>query len=294
MSILKIQQLEKRYGRIKAIDQLSLQVEKGQIFGLLGPNGSGKTTTLGIVLDILKKDGGSYEWFDGQYGKNARRNIGALLETPNFYPYLNADENLAIIAKIKRKPQKDFRAILELVNLYDRRLSPFKTYSLGMKQRLAIGAALVGDPEILILDEPSNGLDPNGIAEVRTTIQRIAEAGKTILMASHILAEVEKVCTHVAIIKKGKLLATGPVGAIINNEITVEAACANNEKLRSVLSDSLGIKNFQTHPRYLLFQVAEDFDIASINQIAFQNKLIINHLRARKKSLEAEFLEITS
>ncbi len=293
MPILKIQHLEKRYGRIKAVDQLSLQIEKGQIFGLLGPNGSGKTTTLGIVLDVLKKDGGSYEWFEGQYGKNARRNIGALLETPNFYPYLSAEENLAIIAKIKRKPQADFKAILELVNLYERRHSPFHTYSLGMKQRLAIGAALVGDPEILILDEPSNGLDPNGISEVRKTIQRIAQADKTILMASHILDEVEKVCTHVAIIKRGRLLATGPVGAIINNEITVEAACVDNEKLRSVLKQFLGIKHFQEHSKYLVFQVAEDFDIATINQMAFQNQLTLNHLQARKKSLEAEFLEIT-
>lgn len=293
MSILSIQQLQKNYGSIRAVDHLDLEVLPGQIMGLLGPNGSGKTTTLGLLLDIIKKDGGSYEWFSGRYGLNARRHIGALLETPNFYPYLSAVENLAIVAQIKKSPQRDFSEILDLINLSHRKDYAFRTYSLGMKQRLAIGAALVGDPEVLILDEPSNGLDPQGIAEVRKTILQIAQSGKTILMASHILDEVEKVCTHVAIIKNGRLLATGPVGAIINNEITVEVACADQEALFQLLQSQTAVKNLEKQGSLCVFQIEEGYDPALINRLVFEKGLVLQHLRARQKSLEAEFLEIT-
>src|SRR5690606_17499858 len=203
MPVLTIQNLSKNYGKIKAICNLSFTVEKGNIYGILGPNGSGKTTTLGIILGITKNDAGSFNWFDGLKGKDARQKIGALLETPNFYPYLNADENLAIIAHIKKMNRHRFDDLLSLVDLTQRRHSPFRTYSLGMKQRLAIAASMVGDPEVLIFDEPTNGLDPLGIAEVRNVIVKIARQGKTILMASHILDEVEKICSHVAILKQG-------------------------------------------------------------------------------------------
>jgi len=198
MSVLSIKNLTKSYGKLTAVDGLNLEIEKGHIYGLLGPNGSGKTTTLGIILDILRPDDGTYEWFEGEYGDKARMKIGAILETPNFYPYLNASENLDIVRRIKRVSNVDYDELLEVVNLAHRKKSAFRTYSLGMKQRLAIAATMIGDPEVLIFDEPTNGLDPQGIAEVRNILSRIASMGNTVIMASHILDEVEKICDHVA------------------------------------------------------------------------------------------------
>ncbi|MEO0779921.1 MAG: ATP-binding cassette domain-containing protein [Bacteroidota bacterium] len=293
MTILKIQQLQKRYGPIKALDRLDLQVEAGQVFGLLGPNGSGKTTTMGIILDVLRSDGGHYEWFGGLPPHRARRRIGALLETPNFYPYLNADDNLAIIAHIKDHSQTDFGELLRIVNLEDRRQSLFRTYSLGMKQRLAIAAALVGNPDVLVLDEPTNGLDPQGIVEVRQTILDIARSGKTILLASHMLDEVEKTCSHVAILQNGRLLAQGPVGAIIHQELTVELACTNRAGLMALLRDLDFVSQVKAEEEYLLCQTARLENVAEINRRAFAAGLVLHHLRARNNSLESEFLALT-
>ncbi|MEM9919793.1 MAG: ABC transporter ATP-binding protein [Bacteroidota bacterium] len=294
MSILQLHQLSKSYGRIKAVQDLSLTVNRGNIYGILGPNGSGKTTTLGIVLGILKNDSGNYEWFDGQYGNKALLKIGALLETPNFYPYLDAQRNLDIVAHIKKVKQPRIDELLKLVNLAHRRKSVFRSFSFGMKQRLAIAAAMIGDPEVLIFDEPTNGLDPQGIAEVRETILRIAQMGKTIIMASHILDEVEKVCTHAAIIKNGKLLASGTVGAIINQDMMVDLRSSNNHQLLRILKQHLNIRQIEEKQDLLSIQIADEIDPAKINQIAFENGIVLGHLNARKKSLEAEFLELTA
>ncbi len=293
MSILEIHNLHKRYGKITAVNDLSFSVEKGNIYGILGPNGSGKTTTLGIILGITQKDSGNYTWFGGLEDKHARQKIGALLETPNFYPYLNADENLQIIAHIKKLSQTKFDDLLSLVDLVHRRASPFHTYSLGMKQRLAIAAAMVGDPDVLIFDEPTNGLDPQGIAEVRNTIKKIAQQGKTILMASHILDEVEKICSHVAIIKHGVLLATGTVGNIIGGDLQVEVSSAQNDKLKQILSDSNSVKDIQFEEEKMVISLNDDLGAEDINKLAFQNGISLNHLFTRKPSLESEFLEIT-
>ncbi len=295
MPVLEIQHLTKRYGNITAVDDLSLEVNAGEIFGILGPNGSGKTTTLGIILGIINKNAGQYRWFDGDYAQDhmARRQIGALLETPNFYPYLNALDNLKIVAHIKRAKQPDFERALKLVNLYERRKYAFKTYSLGMKQRLAIAAAMIGDPKVLIFDEPTNGLDPQGIAEVRDTIRAIAEEGKTILMASHILDEVEKVCSHVAIIKKGVLLASGTVGSIISDQIQVELAAEKNVDLLQLLKQQDFISEIQQENGILRIMVDEDFSVAQLNALAYQNGITLTHLVRKKRSLESEFLEIT-
>jgi ABC-type multidrug transport system ATPase subunit len=218
MPVLTVKNLTKSYGQLVALESLNLNVEAGQVFGLLGPNGSGKTTLLGILLDVLHPSSGTFTWFDGTEGEHVRRRIGAFLETPNFYPYLNADQNLSLVASIKRVSNPPLDSLLELVQLKDRHRSPFRTYSLGMKQRLALAACLVGDPVVLILDEPTNGLDPEGMVEVRHIIQKIAAQGKTIILASHILDEVEKICSHVAIIKKGKLLAAGAIGSILSDK----------------------------------------------------------------------------
>ena len=293
MTVLNINNLTKRYGHITAVNNLSLKVEKGSIYGILGPNGSGKTTTLGIILGILNQHGGNYEWFGGKYGKHARRYLGALLETPNFYPYMDAVDNLKVVAHIKNVDNPRIDELLELVNLSQRKHSKFRTYSLGMKQRLAIAAAMIGDPEVLIFDEPTNGLDPQGIAEVRNTIIEIAGMGKTILMASHILDEVEKVCSHVAIIKNGNLLATGPVGSILSDDKMLEIGAEDMDALEKLLESNALIKSIERINGHYLLYVDPRLMPHELNASAFAAGITLTHLVARQKSLESEFLEIT-
>jgi len=293
MPILSTSSLSKHYGRIHAVDNLSLEVEEGNVYGLLGPNGSGKTTTLGMILGIILPDSGRYEWFGNRYGDNPRRHIGALLETPNFYPYLGALDNLKLIAHIKKLENPDYGSILELVRLRGRETDPFRTYSFGMKQRMAIAAALLGDPDVLIFDEPTNGLDPEGIAEVRETIIQIARRGKTILLASHILDEVEKICSHVAILKKGRLLATGEVSAILSSDQWIEVNAEEREKLKALLSGMPGILSVNEKDHYLLVTAKPGFEPAELNRLAFRQGITLTHLVSRKKSLESKFLEIT-
>ena len=296
MRVLQINNLTKHYGRITAVNQLNLEVEKGQIMGILGPNGSGKTTTLGIVLGIIKSDSGSFQWFEGQYGTDSSvlKRVGSLLETPNFYPYMTAEENLAVVALIKGAKNVDYDHLLNIVNLAHRKDTLFRGYSLGMKQRLAIAATMVGDPDVLIFDEPTNGLDPTGIAEVRETIKDIARQGKTIFMASHILDEVEKVCSHVAIIKNGNLLATGEVGSILGKDLTVEIAAKDNEILRGLLADVSYISKIENLPHFLSISVKQGFGAYDLSQLAFDKGIVLTHLAERKRSLEQEFLQITA
>lgn len=294
MTVLQTNELSKRYGPIKAVNRLSLQVQEGQILGILGPNGSGKTTFLGMVLDIIKKDSGDYNWFDGKYGENARKNLGALLETPNFYPFKNAMDNLKIIAHIKKVRNPRIDELLEIVNLAHRKTSPFRAYSLGMKQRLGIAGAMIGDPDVLIFDEPTNGLDPQGIAEVRETIVNIGKQGKTIIMASHILDEVEKVCTHVSIIKNGNHLISGSVGSIISDDVQVEIAATNLDSLKNMLSNDSRISKLDEKDGKLVLYVDSEFSTEEINQMAHNNGITLTHLVAKAKSLESEFLEITN
>ena len=294
MSVLSIKNLTKSYGKLTAVDGLNLEIEKGHIYGLLGPNGSGKTTTLGIILDILRPDDGTYEWFGGAYGENARLKIGAILETPNFYPYLNASENLDIVRRIKGVSHVDYDELLEVVNLAHRKKSAFRTYSLGMKQRLAIAATMIGDPEVLIFDEPTNGLDPQGIAEVRNILSRIASMGNTVIMASHILDEVEKICDHVAIIKNGKLLATGPMGAIMSKDTTIEIDAIDRDRLLSVLVNHPLVKKMLPTKEWMECLIDENASIDEFSRSLYQKGIIPTRIVARKRKLEEEFLQITS
>lgn len=293
MEILSVKNLSKNYGKIKALNGLDLSIEKGQVYGILGPNGSGKTTTLGIILSILKPSQGVFTWFEGQYGVNPRKHIGAILETPNFYPYLNAIDNLDIVRHIKQVASVDYDALLDLVELGHRKKSAFSTYSLGMKQRLAIAATMIGDPEVVIFDEPTNGLDPQGIADVRRTLLRIAESGKTVIMASHILDEVEKICSHVAILKKGKLLASGPVGSILTTDAIIEIGTSDNEKLLSYLSDYPSINSIEEKKNFLFCTMSNDLDPAILSKSLTDKGLVITHFNVRKRRLEEEFLSIT-
>ncbi len=293
MIVLQTHDLSKNYGSIRALDKLNIKVEAGQIMGLLGPNGSGKTTTLGVILSVLSASSGGYEWFGGQYGNDHRKQIGSILETPNFFPYLNADENLDIIRRTKGAPKQDFDELLQLVKLVGRRKSKFHTYSLGMKQRLAIAATLIGDPQVVIFDEPTNGLDPEGIAEVRNTLMKVAERGKTVFMASHILAEVEKICSHVTILKKGQLLASGPVGSILSNDRMVILSATDNYRLMTLLKSIPEIKSIKEIDGKLECMADEEVSISEINKKAVSIGIDINHLENRKRKLEEEFLEIT-
>jgi len=293
MEILNIQHISKSYGRIKALNDLNLTINSGQVYGILGPNGSGKTTTLGIILSILKADSGSYEWFGGQFGNNPRKKIGAILETPNFYPYLNAVDNLDIVSHIKGLKNKNYDELLDLVELGHRKKSAFSTYSLGMKQRLAIAATMIGEPDVVIFDEPTNGLDPQGIADVRNTLLQIAESGKTVIMASHILDEVEKICSHVAILKNGKLLASGPVGSILNKDLIVELKSLDPVKLITFLEGLDFIKSIEREKELVFCTMDESIDSASLSSQLFQNGIVITHFQVRKRRLEEEFLSIT-
>ncbi len=293
MSVLNIKNLSKSYGKIKALQDLSLEINKGEVYGILGPNGSGKTTTLGVILGILSADSGSYTWFNDQYGPGHRKRIGAILETPNFYPYKTAEDNLSIISHIKGVKTDNYDELLELVNLAHRKKSAFRTYSLGMKQRLAIAATMIGDPDVIIFDEPTNGLDPQGIAEVRQTLTEIAASGKTVIMASHILDEVEKICSHVAIIKNGSLLATGSVGSILSDEVTVELQAENMASLQTFVETLPWISKSKLVEDRIEALMENTHSVAEINKLAFDRGVVLTHLVARKQRLEEEFLEIT-
>lgn len=295
MSILQTTNLTKVYNKtLYAVDKLNLTIEKGNIYGILGPNGSGKTTTLGMTLGIIHPTSGSYTWFDEKPTAAARQRIGAILETPNFYPYMNAKKNLEIMAHIKKVDPKQIPELIELVGLAGRVDSPFQAYSLGMKQRLAIAGALIGDPEVLIFDEPTNGLDPQGIVEVRNLLIEIGARGKTILLASHIIDEVEKVCNHVAILKYGDLIAAGSVAEILSNEPIVEVSAADLEQLKNVLSDIQFVTDLKVDGTILELKMTSEVTSADLNKILFEKGITLSHLHVRKKSLEAEFLERTS
>ncbi|HEU4553204.1 MAG TPA: ATP-binding cassette domain-containing protein [Chitinophaga sp.] len=294
MSILTLRNISKRYGPVQALSDVSFEVPKGAVFGILGPNGSGKTTLLGIVTDVLKADSGTFTLLDEAPTARQRQHIGTLLETPNFYHYLSAWQNLKVAASIKQQSGQDIPRVLEIAGLTARQHSRFKTYSLGMKQRLAIAAALLGNPEVLILDEPTNGLDPAGIAEVRGLIQQLAQTGKTIILASHLLDEVEKVCSHVAILQKGKLLLSGPVNQVLVREDFVELSCSDNTKLMAAISRHPAFGHIISSQEHLQVVFKEPVDPALLNAWCADQGLWLNHLYTRKQSLEKAFLQITN
>jgi ABC-type multidrug transport system ATPase subunit len=295
MSVLTLNGLSKNYGSVRALNNVSFSVPEGSVFGILGPNGSGKTTTLGIILDILKPTSGSFQLMGQAPSAAVRRQIGTLLETPNFYHYLSAEQNLRIAAAIKQKGENDINDVLKKVNLYERRASKFSTFSLGMKQRLAIASALLGDPSLLIFDEPTNGLDPVGIAEIRELILRLSKEGKTILMASHLLDEVEKVCTHVAILKKGTLLTAGSVDEVLVNEDIVEISAADTDRLGAVIRQLQGYTQVKADGQRLqLYYPVGTARLEDINRFCFDNGVVLSQLQLKKKSLEAKFFELTN
>jgi len=293
--ILELNNITKHYKTVTALNNVSFSVPEGSVYGILGPNGSGKTTLLGIILDILKATSGSFLLMGKPADATIRKQVGTLLETPNFYHYLSGEKNLKIAAHIKGKGFNEIDTVLQQVNLYQRRQSKFNTYSLGMKQRLAIASCLLGDPQVLIFDEPTNGLDPNGIAEIRALITTLAEDGKTIIMASHLLDEVEKVCTHVAIIKNGNLLTAGSVNEVLVTDEIIEVASGDLIQLENVLNQMGGFSQLKKANNVLqLYYSKGNADTAAINEYCFTHNIALNHLQIKKKSLETKFLELTN
>lgn len=290
-TVLSISNLTKHFGRIKAVNNINLEVKQGQVFGMLGPNGSGKTTTLGMLMGVVNPTSGNFKWFNEEPTHHVRKKIGAVLEHPIFYPYLTGQKNLELNAMIKQCPPENIANVLETVELTERRNDKYKTYSLGMKQRLAIASALLNNPTILILDEPTNGLDPMGIAEIRELIKKIAQNGKTIILASHLLDEVQKVCTHFAILKKGTLVHTGPVDEVGGGVETVEVS-ADVPNLNELLLAFAGTSSINRENGTYQIALQGGFKSKDLNRYLFEKGVVASHLVTKKKSLEKQFLEI--
>lgn len=295
-TILSLKNLDKKYGAVHAVNNLSFDIQKGNVYGILGPNGSGKSTTLGIILNVVNRTSGEFSWFNGNLSTHeALKKVGAIIERPNFYPYMTATQNLALICKIKGTSTEKIDEKLQTVNLFERRNSKFSTFSLGMKQRLAIASALLNDPEILILDEPTNGLDPQGIHEIRQIIKKIAANGTTILLASHLLDEVEKVCSHVVVIRKGIKLYAGRVDEMTASKGLLELKIDSNEaELIRLLENHPAILNVTKDHETIIATLNSEISATEINQFLFEKGFVLSHLVKRKPSLEQQFLDLTN
>jgi len=295
-TILSLKKLDKKYGSVHAVNNLSFDIQKGNVYGILGPNGSGKSTTLGIILNVVNRTSGDFSWFDGAISTHeALKKVGAIIERPNFYPYMTAYQNLKLICKIKGVAYDKIDEKLKIVNLYERKNSKFRTFSLGMKQRLAIASALLNDPEILILDEPTNGLDPQGIHEIRKIIKEIAANGTTILLASHLLDEVEKVCSHVVVIREGIKLYSGRVDEMTASKGFFELNTENQkEKLSEILNNHSAISTVKEEQGKLVAMLQEELSATDLNAYLFKNGITLSHLIKRMPSLEQQFLTLTN
>ena len=292
-TILRTDQLTKRFSkRILAVDGLDLNISRNQVFGILGPNGSGKTTTLGMVLGVVSITKGDYSWFEQGNDNSLRKKIGAILEQPNFYPFLSASQNLTVHSRIKDIRKPDTEGLLKLVGLFERRNDPFKTYSLGMKQRLAIASALLADPDVLIFDEPTNGLDPQGIAEIRKLILDIRDMNKTIILSSHLLDEVQKVCSHFAVLQRGKKIYSGSVAEALQETNTIIVSADQHQPLWDAIQTCPGIQSAENGNPLIEVTIAEDWSAASLNKFLVERNVRVNYIQQKKSSLEEKFLAI--
>lgn len=302
MAIIETDGLTKRYsGGLRnsdtlAVDRISFRVEPGQVFGFLGPNGCGKTTTIGMLLGIITPTAGSFRLLGGSTPRElheARQRIGATLEYPNFYPYLNCRDNLQLVARVKGRGETEIQDTLELVGLLDRQKTKFKACSLGMKQRLALGATMLGDPELIILDEPANGLDPAGQREIREIIGELASRGKTIFLSSHLLHEVERTCTDVAIVEAGRLVKLGSVDEITSARIVVAIRAEGAlETLSATASGFPGATAARIEEdRVLVF--LERAEVAELNRFLVERGIYVSHLTLERQTLEDAFMDLT-
>ena len=300
MAIIETFDLSKRYGTrransVLAVDQVSIAVEQGQVFGFLGPNGCGKTTTIGMLVGIINPTGGSFRLFGASEPRDlvaARARVGATLETPNFYPYLSGRDNLRVTAAIKSVGQPRIDECLDLVGLADRAKHSFKTYSLGMKQRLALAATMLNDPELVILDEPANGLDPQGMKEIREIIRILAGRGKTIFLSSHLLSEVERTCTHVSIVRKGRIVATGSVEEVVNAGTAALLRAGDTDALAAALEAYPEATSVRRLDGGVVVALESD-DLASLNRYLAGLGIHVSHLAPYRQSLEDVFMDLT-
>jgi len=295
-SVLQLNNITKNYGNVIAVNNLSFAIQKGNVYGILGPNGSGKSTTLGILLNVVNKTSGTFSWFDGKLSTHeALRKVGAIIERPNFYPYMTASQNLQLVCKIKSIDSNTIDEKLKLVNLFERRNHKFSTYSLGMKQRLAIASALLNNPEVLILDEPTNGLDPQGIHEIRQLIKDIGKTGTTVLLASHLLDEVEKVCSHVIVLQNGVKLYDGKVDEIFHSHGYFEIKTDSSlENLKDAVSQLEEVTSVYDENDFFKIQLSKEISGADMNQFLMKHQIVVSHLVMKKPSLEEQFLKITN
>ncbi|MFT4660876.1 MAG: ABC-type multidrug transport system ATPase subunit [Patiriisocius sp.] len=291
-NVLEINGLTKNYKKVRAVNNLNLEIKKGEVFGFLGPNGSGKTTTLGMILGVTLPSSGTFSWFGEGDADHLRLKIGSILEKPNFYPSLSGYKNLQISCKIKGVDELRIDQVLDQVSLLERKDHSFKTYSLGMKQRLAIAAALLNDPEVLIFDEPTNGLDPQGIAEIRTLITTIAEGGKTIILASHLLDEVQKVCSSFIVLKNGNLVHQGNVEGEFSDHHLVEVASADMISLEKTLGNYKHLSSLEKRKDKYILKIDKTSDIEELSRFLSDNKVYLSHFSVVKRKLEDQFIEI--
>lgn len=290
--VLKVDNLSKNYGRLRALHNLNLNVPKGSVYGLLGPNGSGKTTTLSIVLGVLKAGSGKYFWFGEPPSFKSRLKIGSLIEEPYFYPYLTLSDNLKIVARIRNVSDDQINNVLGITNLLKRKYSRVSNLSAGLKQRLGLAAALLGEPEVLVLDEPTKSLDPEGFSDLREIIIKQTQKGTTVILASHILDEVEKVCSHVGILKSGELIREGKVDDILGASEIYYINSATKDKLISVLKESYIVKKYEPQKDDIKVLLNSGYSASDLNQMAFGNGVVLNKLEVKKNTLEREFLEL--
>src|SRR6056297_2452895 len=290
--VLQIKGLTKHYGKLTAVSHLNLTVEKGMVYGLLGPNGSGKTTTLSSALDLIHPSSGEILWFGESGSSITRRQIGSLIEQPVFYPFLTLKDNLRIITRAKKVSDNCINRVLGITKLLDRKYSKFKHLSSGLKQRMALAAVLVGDPEVLILDEPTKGLDPEGFSDLREIISEQKKQGKTIILASHILDEVEKVCTHVGILKEGKLIQEGHVKNILSGKDVVIISGDDLEAISEKLTERDIIENQERYKNEIRVILKKNHTSGDLNKYLLDHGLVLSKLEVQKNKLEAEFLEL--
>lgn len=290
--VLRVKNLTKKYGKLTAVNSLSFDFETGQVYGILGPNGSGKTTTLAMLSDVIRTTSGEYQWFGNKMGSNQRHRIGIMLEKPNFYEYLSGLDNLKIVADIRGVAHSEIDDILKQIGLYERRKSRFKTYSLGMKQRLAIGATILGNPEVLILDEPTNGLDPEGIAEVRNLIKDLANNNKTIILASHLLDEVQKVCTQMLVLKEGNKIYEGSAKGLDKNSQLIEIKSDNISELKTILDSSTDFTQYEDNNNGLIVDIGVNSNSAILNSYVHSKGISLSFLSQKSESLEENILEL--
>ncbi|MEO8315451.1 MAG: ABC transporter ATP-binding protein [Pseudomonadota bacterium] len=295
--LVEVDGLRKQFGSVLAVRDLTLHIPKGGVFGLLGPNGSGKTTTIGLILGLIRPTAGSIRLFGSDVRSThlaALRRIGAMVEAPAFYPDLSGRANLRFFQGIGRHTDDagEVQRLLQMVGLAERAESKFRTYSLGMKQRLGIAYALLGKPELVFLDEPTNGLDPAGMAEVRELIEQLGKAGHTVVLSSHLLNEVEQLCDHVAILSRGALLAQGSVRELLNTQGSVRVKTTDDVRAEKILGALDWVSSLRTEDGYLVLGCAAERSGELTRELSRQ-EIFVTEMVPRRQSLESYFLEVT-